>query len=245
MTDFFDDDLERVRRKDPNPDLQMGPSARSVEQMGVGEGGYTSGGELNLTQMSRHKVQVEDQVATAMKELERLRQRQENLQSQKNDLEELRKKQDNYEKGKRELLDGMNQSLVMLEKEEVNAEQLTEILAATRKQFKERIHELEELNDQNWEEAKFRTELTSALSFIDETRTEYTKAIAKIDAQRGHAASPVTGLGSSRAKSLSTGSPQDWTFRSALMTGFAFTLPLILSLLAFIVVYYLVTIGVL
>lgn len=239
MTDFFDDDLERVRRKDSGSDLQMGPAARSVEQMGMGESGYGSGGELNLTQMSKHKVQVEDQVATAMKELERLRQRQENLQSQKKDLEDLRKKQDDYEKGKRELLDNMNQSLVMLEKEEVNAEQLTELLAASRRQFKDRIRELEELNEQNWEEDKLRTELASALSFIDETRTEYAKAMAKIDAQRGHPVKSMAGVGA--GKSLSGISPQHWSFASALVTGFAFTLPLVLTLIVLI----LVTLGIL
>lgn len=244
MTDFFDDDLERVRRKDPSPDLQMGPSARSVEQMGAGERSYGSGGELNLTQMSRHKVQVEDQVATAMKELERLRQRQENLQSQKKDLEELRKKQSDYEKGKRDLLDNMNQSLVMLEKEEVNAEQLTELLAASRKQFKDRIRELEDLNDQGWEEDKFRTELASALSFINETRTEYAKAMAKIDAQRGHGGGGAGGLGS-RGLSRTPGSSQDWTFISALVTGFAFTLPLIVALLLFMIIYFLISLGIL
>lgn len=244
MTDFFDDDLERARRRDSSQDLQMGPAARSVEKMGPGEGGFGHSGELNLTQMSRHKVQVEDQVATAMKELERLRQRQETLQSQKKDLEELRKKQTDYETGKRELIDSMSQSLIMLEKEEVSAEQLTDLLGASRKKIKDWIHELEDLNDQGWEDDKFRTELSAALSLIDETRTEFAKAIAKIDAQRGSSAGAAIGLRTT-VKPFSASSPQNWGFRGALTAGFAFTLPLVLTLILFMLLYYLVSVGIL
>ena len=245
MTDFFDDDLERVRKREASSEIQMGPSARSVEQMSVGDAGYGGGGELNLTRMSRHKEQVEDQVATAMKELERLRQRQEDLQSQKKDLEELRRKQNEYEQGKRDLLDRIHQSLVVLEKEEINAEQLVDLLVTSRRQFKDRIKELEALNDQNWEDEKLRTELGSALSIIEETRTEFNKVMARIQVQRGSASTVPASGASSVSLPLSGGVSQPWSFIRALTLGFAFSLPIILAMFMCLIVYYLVTIGVL
>ena len=80
--------------------------------------------------------------------------------------------------------------------------------------------------------------------YKDETRTEFAKAIAKIDAQRGSSAGAAIGLRTT-VKPFSASSPQNWGFRGALTAGFAFTLPLVLTLILFMLLYYLVSVGIL
>jgi len=65
--------------------------------------------------------------------------------------------------------------------------------------------------------------------------------MAKIDVQRG--STPVAVASGATIKSMSPRSATSWTFTSALYMGFAFSLPLIIMLALFMLIYYLVTIG--
>lgn len=247
MTDFFDDDLEKVRRREPANDLSLGPGSKKVEETGRFEAPQ-GGGELNLTRMARHREQVEDQVATAMKELERLRQRQEDLQSQKQDLEDLRKKQQQFEVGKREMLERINQTLVGLEKDELKAEQYVDLLSSTRKQFKNRAKEIDQLNDQNWGEEKYRTELNGALTLIEDSNSEYNRTIGKIDSLRSELArqdEPASVAASDSTAPVPSSLRAPLSFVDALKLGAAFTMPLTAVLLLILLIHYLLTVGLL
>lgn len=244
MTDFFDDDLERVKRREPTGNISLGPGSKSIEEASRFEG-IQEGGDLNLTQMKHHKEQVEDQVATAMKELERLRQRQEDLQHQKSDLEEIRKKQSLFDSGRREVLDTLSENLVGLEKDELKAEQLVELLSKSRKQYKNWARELDQLNDQNWDQDKYRTELNAALTRIEETRTEFKRTEGKIESLMGEFGQgvPASDSPAVRTSQASSSSMPALDFLSALKVGAGFTLPITVALLLILLVHYLLTIG--
>jgi ethanolamine utilization protein EutA (predicted chaperonin) len=121
-------------------------------------------------------------MAHAAQELERLRARQEGLEREKRDLEDVRRKQEEYEQGKREMIERFGQSLVKLEKDEAQAERLSELLGATRKRFKNLLDELQAINEQLWPEDQIRDELSKALTVIEDARMEYNKAMSKLDA---------------------------------------------------------------
>ena len=125
-TDFFDDDL--VKQRDSARRLKLGPSDDSIGTVGDGassdEVPVRPVSDFNLTRMAKHKQEVDDHVATAVHELERLRKRQEDLEREKKELEELRRKQEEYERGKREMSERLSQSLVTLEKDELQAERV-------------------------------------------------------------------------------------------------------------------------
>ncbi len=246
MTDFFDDDL--VKRKEAMPDLKMGPGHENPStktEPGTSSDVPSRGvSDFNLTSMTRHKIEIEDQVANAMKELERLRQRQEDLEQQKESLENLRQRQDRYAKGKRDVIERLSQNLVVLEKEELQAEQTLELLHLTRQKFKARLEEIQDLNEENWSEDIFREELSKALSLIDNTRDEYNKSVAKIEAL-----SREKGSGVDHQPMLLNEGPdhegEEKTFMSWLKVGFAVSFPVIVTLTILAVLYYLNSIGIL
>ena len=102
-TDFFDEDLVKhaADREDdepaPRPDDQP-PRAGST--------------------YDRKRKELSHGVEGTSNELERLRQRQEDLERQKETLQSLKKKQEDYERGRRDMLEKLERSIVLLKKEE-------------------------------------------------------------------------------------------------------------------------------
>ncbi|HBA85564.1 MAG TPA: hypothetical protein DCZ95_15890 [Verrucomicrobia bacterium] len=186
-TDFFDDDL--IKQRDATKKIRLGSSDEPVgtlsDPSASDEVPVRPVSDFNLTRMAKHKHEVNEQVATAMQELERLRKRQEDLEREKRDLEDLRRKQQDYDAGKREMIERLSQSLVILEKDELQAERLTELLASTRKRFKTMQSDIESLREDTWPEDQIRDELSKALVILDDARLEFNKGMAKIDAATG------------------------------------------------------------
>ncbi len=248
MTDFYDDDLD-VRRRSAAPEIRMGPGGEKAPPLS--EPGASSDiplrgvSDLNLTTMARHREKVDDQVATAMKELEKLRQRQQDLEKKKSDLEDLRRRQSDFERGKREMLEHLGQSLVVLEKEQLRAEQKAGLLGEARKQFKIRLEEVHGLNEESWEEASFRENLTRALAVIDEARTEYNKTMARIDmlsnadSSAGRSDRQPVIFEESRHLHGEEKGFADW-----IKIGLAFSLPLIIIAVLLALFFYLMNMGI-
>ncbi len=235
-TDFFDDDL--VKHRKPPTETLAEPGATEAPARGVSD--------LNLTRMARHREQVEDHMAHAAQELERLRQRQEHLEKEKSTLEELRRRQAEYERGKRDMLEHLHHSLISLEKDELNAEQLLEQVTRTRQQCREWLAEIDSIDEAEWGEESFREELGKALTRVEDVRVEYNKALAKVEAlshgekQTATVHRPV--FYEDRAEDEDGGVRG---FAYWLKVGFAVSLPVILTLVVLWVLYYMHSMGML
>jgi hypothetical protein len=232
-TDFFDDDL--VKQRDAAKRIKLGPADEPMGAVGdiqsSDEVPIRPVSDFNLTRMAKHKQDVDEQVVTAMQELERLRTRQEKLEKEKRDLEEMRRKQEEYERGKREMIERFNQSLLTMEKDELQASRLSELMGATRKRFKALLADIQSLNDEAWPEEKFRDELNKAISVIEDARMEYNKAMTRIDT--------LGGVGKTGAEHQPVifdegrlGSEKEKTFGQWLKVGFAVSLPLLVVIIA-------------
>lgn len=242
--DFFDEDL--VKQRDSARRIKLGPTDEPVATVGDlsnDEVPVRPVSDFNLTRMAKHKQEVDDQVVTAMQELERLRKRAEDLEQEKRDLEESRRKHEEYERGKRELTERFSQSLVSLEKDELQAERLSELLGTTRKRFKALLAEVEALNEEAWPEEDFREELGKALVILEDARMEYNKAMSKIDAVTGgeHKASgehPPVIFEEGR-----TAHEPEKPFGFWLKVGLAASLPLIVVLVAITALFFILHIN--
>jgi len=168
-TDFFDDDL----KTDTPVEMSVKPQR---------EANADSGTDNQLTRLTRHRDHVEGQVASTVRDIERLRQRQEDLEREKRELEALRRRQDDYEASKRKMLHQLRHSLLALEKEEVRAGQLTNLYGSTRVSFRDMMAEIERINETTWSEEELQDELERAQLVVDSIRVECSKALAKIDA---------------------------------------------------------------
>lgn len=244
-TDFFDDDLVREREaalKIKLDDSGSGiprdghiPSSRDLPNRPVGD--------LTLTHMTRHKQEVTEQMVGKAQELDRLRARQEELEHERNLLEEMRQKQEAFDSGRRELKDRLNESLVWMEKERLQADRLAHLLDETRRTFRERLDDVNGLKEEDWEDAHLLDELNKALVLLENVRADYNQALGKIDAIRSQASQdPATMsrmlVDSDRA--VVTSGAQGFGYW--LRAGMAFTLPLMLLLallgVVWMVLYY-------
>lgn len=167
-TDFVDEDL--VQRREPVKEPARPPAVNP------GESG----------RMARKKEDVTGQVAVAMDELERLRGRQEALEREKNLLESLRANQEKYEVGKREMIERLEQSMVTLDREEMQINQRLALLGDTSKRFRDMLAEIRGINEDAWptDTVTFREELAKTLVMIEDMRKEYAKSLARIEALR-------------------------------------------------------------
>lgn len=233
-TDFIDDDL--VKQRDAAKRVKLGPVDESmgtvVEMQSSDEVPTRPVSDFNLTRMAKHKQDVDEQVVTAMQELERLRTRQEKLEKEKRELEEIRRKQEEYERGKREMAERFNKSLLTMEKDEIQASRLSELMGATRKRFKVLLTDIQDLHDEVWPEEQFREELNKALLVIEDARMEYNKAMAKIDTLGGNVRTGDAEHQPVIFEEGRFGSEKEKTFGYWLKVGFALSLPLIVVIIA-------------
>lgn len=191
-TDFFDDDL--IKQRDSAKRIKLGPGDEPAVPMGEpasDEVPVRPITDFNLTRMARFKQDMGERSAQASQDIERLRQRQEEIEREKHDTDDLRRKTEEYERGKRDMLERFGQSLVTLEKEELQAEKLSELLAAVRKRFKMMAAELQDLNEEAWPDESYRDELTRALSILENARQEYNKSMSRLDAIQGEKGAPA------------------------------------------------------
>lgn len=232
--DFFDDDLVRQRERGGRIDL-------NEPAVPLSEGGSINApprqvADLNLTRMARHRKDVDEQATQALQELEKLRKRQEALESEKRHLEELRRHHDDYDRGRREMSDHLRRSLVVIERQEAEAQRLVELYNATRHRFKDLLSAVEGINEDEWPEDQIRGELNKALALIEEARTEYNKAMARLEAARGTDGAEA---GQNRSAVLFEelpGGREEKDFGHWFKIGLAVSIPIIITLvLAFVI----------
>lgn len=235
--DFFDEDL--VKHRDEVKRIKMGPAdtparAASPDPIDITPEAAI-GGDFNLTRMMQRKQKIAGDAAVATEELERLRSRQGDLERQKKQLENVRVRISEFESGKREMLERINKSAVSLEKQEIKASTLAEMLGSTRERFRELRNELQALDESNWEESNFNEELAMALTTIENARLEFNKSMAHIesvtDEQRGSRA----GFDDMSYAPPPASPIEEKTWLDWLKIGFAITLPIFVALTLLIV----------
>jgi len=239
-TDFFDDDLAREREEALKIKLdgESGgaprdgfiPSSRDLPNRPVSN--------LPLTHLARHKQEVSEQMVDKAEELNRLRARQEELEEERRMLEEMRQKQEAFDRNRRDLKERLGAGLVQMEKDQLQAERLVELLEETRRIFNLRQEEISAMNEEQWADDEILEELNKALEVLETVRSDYNKAMAKIDAiQPSSSVGGATlskGLAFEQASALED--PHAKGFSYWLLAGSAFTLPLmaVLALLTLI-----------
>ena len=230
-TDFFDDDLVGRKQSATMGTVASGSDSIAASVPGRDDVSANPVSDLNLTRMAKHREEVNNQVADAMKEMEQLRRRQEDLEREKQSLEDMARKQTEYERGKQELADSLTQSAALLEKQELQAARLTELYAITRQRFKDMLQRLQSIDDTTWPEDAIRDELNKALVLIDDARKEYHRALAKIEGSGGAGDLPPEVIQSVTSERI-LGQPAASTgFGHWFKIGLAATLPLIIAIL--------------
>ncbi len=193
-------------------------AGETVPSPGEGEAGSRfSVDDLNI------KVQQAQEV---LLDLER---RKEEIERQKRQLEELRKKQRDFEVGHRGVTEELTRSVALLERQEEEGARELEDIRSVRKTLASQLAALESLAPASWEPANLAEELAKALALVDQSRAALRQAQGRID-RLGWEAAEREG-GSPRAEEILTEVEEEGGFWHKVVSGFAYSLPLILSLL--------------
>lgn len=187
---------------------------------------------------------VDMKVKAAQEQLLQLRAQQEEIERQKQHLENLRVKQERFVAGKRELLDKLNRAATHVERELYEAQKRVDDFNTTNDELRRHLEILKALQPEKWHRTQVDHELDQALVAIENAEGDYTKGMRRLHAMGPPAeSSSFNGVTSSDeddtpasrtslASSFSAGSDDLATW---LRRGFAFTLPLIGTVLVAIV----------
>lgn len=233
-TDFFDEDLAQRRGAVKSTSLGSGPDGLMNIKSDDPAGRPLS--DLSLTRMARHREEINTQKASAKLHIERLKQKQSEMEREEQMLADLLEKQDQYERGKQEMQARLAESLVSLQKLGDHAARQVEVYFTTRDRLAADLDELQKINDSDWAEESFRDELNKAVVQIDSIRSDFVKAQATIEAVGG----PVKLFDeSARKASLMEDdefAPAAKGFGHWLKVGFAMSLPLIATIVVAVLV---------
>ncbi|QSR83905.1 hypothetical protein [Methylacidimicrobium sp. B4] len=186
---------------------------------GEGEGGSRfSVDDLNIKVQQAHEVLLD------------LERRREEIERQKRQLEELRKKQRDFELGHRAVTEELTRSIALLEQQQEEGERELEDVRSMRKTLAGQLSALEALEPASWEPANLAEELAKALALIDQSRAALRQAQGRIDRLSWEGREPEANA--PRAEEVLAEAEEERGFWHKVVSGFAYSLPLILSLLA-------------
>ncbi|MBA4387416.1 MAG: hypothetical protein C0404_05505 [Verrucomicrobia bacterium] len=222
--DYFEDDTtqgDRARRDSYDP-------ASSISSR------YSSDAVSN--KLAKQKEDMMNHVAVASQEIEQLRIRQEMLEKERREIEELARKEAEYEKGKVDIIEKIARGITQLEKDELQATRMVELLAAMRARFKDTLTELRSIDESTWTEENFQLEINKAMVVVEDAKSVHKKAVAQIEA----ASWQKQGNGKGQLGVLDTAAddaaePKD--FKYWFNVGLGLTAPVIISLVFLFVVY--------
>jgi hypothetical protein len=180
---------------------------------------------------------VDSKVKAAQEQLLELRRQQEEIERQKQHLEALRVKQERFVAGKRDLVEKISRSASLVERELYDAQKRVEEFALTHDEFRRHLEILKSLQPEKWHRSQVSEELDAALSAIEDAESDYAKGIRRLHAM-GPQEGSATGTNSQDEGDVQTmpaflASTDD--LKTWLRRGFAFTLPLMGTVIVAIV----------
>lgn len=125
------------------------------------------------------REEVESQVADVQAELARLRQAQEQLERERAALEETRRRQSEWKTGREEMLRQLTRGIGLLEEAEFSARQQAEQMAKAMAGLREALAKIQAIQEESWTAENFQTEITRALTTLENARLEWNSARLK------------------------------------------------------------------
>ena len=184
---------------------------------------------LNLT--SDEDGELGDKVQQVRAELESLKQKQEEIEREKVRLEELKRRQDSLEQGRSDMLDKLTRALVVVQRETEESQKRVEQMHSIYASFNQHLRQLEDINARSWSPQDLPRELSKALSSVEDARAEYIKSQAKLSVDTSSEITP---------SSMMEGNypvEEERSFSYWLRSGFAFTLPIQVIAVVFLLLY--------
>jgi len=175
-----------------------------------------------IVQRAPSREEVDSKVVEAQQKLAELKRAQEELERERASLEETRRRQVEFHTGRQEMMQSLTRGVGLLEEAEFTARRDAEQMAKTLTEFREALAKIQAIHEESWTTASFNTELTRALTAIENARMEWNAARLKFSVLSGqvearHEAQPSAPQSSPLANR---------SFGELCKLGLAFTWPL-------------------
>jgi hypothetical protein len=214
-SEFIDTDYESSRQS-----LGLGAVATTTTM---------SSAQPNTGSRPPTREEIEAKVSDAHSKLAELKRAQEQLERERTALEEARRRRAEFQNGREEMLHHLTRGAAMLEEVAFatrrDAEQMTKSLTDLR----EALTKVEVLREESWTQENWNTELTRALTTLENARMEWNSARLKWPVLDG--AMKMSAKEETQAKSAAFGSLQGKSFIELCQLGLALTWPVAVAAL--------------
>lgn len=184
----------------------------------------------DFTDEDRQGENVDRQVREAQERLAKLRQEQEQIEQERRLLETLKQKQEQFIHGRESLAGVLEQHLHAIDQDLDSTRHYLEDLTAAQHDFRARLDELRSFLPERWHRHQLEQELDHALGCLLEAEASFEKGLRRLSAsQPTGVANLEAGAAPATRRNADPASADD--SRAWLRRGFAFTLPLILTLI--------------
>jgi len=172
------------------------------------------------------REELEAKVGEAQQRLEELRRAQEELQREKAALEEARRRRAEFQTGREEMLQHLTRGIGLLAEAEFRVRQEAEQMTRTLGELRDQIAKVQAISEESWTQENWNTELTRALTIIENARNEWNSARLKWSLLNGTSAK-------AEGQKKAPGHPLagEMTFAGLCKVGLALTWPVTLATL--------------
>ena len=109
----------------------------------------------------------DQELASAQEQLRALREKEVEIEKQRDELKQLSVKQERFGSGRRDIVNKMSRSIIAIERSLQEKEKQMEQMLAARDAFMQHLDILKELRPENWSRSHLSEELDRALALID------------------------------------------------------------------------------
>ena len=131
------------------------------------------------------REEVDSRVGEAQQKLAELKRVQEELERERASLEETRRRQSEFQTGREETLQSLTRAIGLLTESEFSARRDAEQMSKSLIDLQEALAKVQATSEQGWTRDNFSTELTRALTVIENARMEYNTARLKFPVLSG------------------------------------------------------------
>ena len=180
------------------------------------------------------REELDSKVTDAQQRLTELKAAQESLEREKAALEEARRRQAEFHTGREEMVAHLTRGLGLLEQAEFTARRDAEQMSKTLVDLRTVMQQLQSIQQDSWTRENWSTELTRALTTIENARLEWNGARLKWPVLSGESSAAPAQTAAVKSTSLNALLAAD-NFSQLCRVGFALTWPVLLGALGIIV----------
>ncbi len=174
------------------------------------------------------RAEVEAKVGDMHNKLAELKRAQQELERERADLEETRRRQNEFTKGRQEMEQHLTRGVGLLEEAEFGARREAEQMAKALLDLREALVKLQSVHEESWTRDNFNTELTRALTTIENARMEWNSARLKFSILNGELAQPTPSEPASNQDTFAQNVLRERSYSELCKMGLALTWPVAL-----------------